>query len=205
MDFDGTLVARDHSSLLAALNNKATETDKLNADFHAGLISGVEGLRQQIDHMRGLTIAQIVDAVTAVDYLMPGARELLTFLKANDIVTIVASGSILPVLEHYQQRLGFDHVVGTAVALDGEVIVGVSEERPIVDGFKFTGCNAILRSLDISWADVVAIGDSPAEQELFERAGLAIAINPKGNIASFADHVLYQDLSPAIQIIKSAR
>jgi phosphoserine phosphatase len=48
----------------------------------------------------------------------------------------------------------------------------------------------------------VAIGDSPTDKGMFEISSKSIAINPKGNIEQYADYVIEDNLSKAIQILK---
>ena len=83
--------------------------------------------------------------------------------------------------------LGFDHVIGPIVVLDDGVVGGLTTERPLLDGFKFTESAALLETLGIAWNDVVAVGDSPAEAEIFQHAGLSIAIEIPQGLAGLPD------------------
>lgn len=203
LDFDGTLVREDFSDLLAEINGKRAESQRLNAEFHSGKRPGVSGLIDNTNLLDGVTLTQVRDVVRASDCLMPGAHELFGFLHEQRITTVVASGSILPVLHEFQTILGIDHVVGTAVAIRDQTIRGVDPENLPVDGFKLLGCMQLLTELEIPIAEAVAIGDSPAEKGLFVHAGLSIAINPVGGVEQYADHVIGSDLNEAVDLIRS--
>jgi HAD superfamily phosphoserine phosphatase-like hydrolase len=203
LDFDGTLVTEDFSDRLADLNGKKAESEHLNAEFQAGRLAGITGLVQRVNMLDGITLTQVHDLLAGDAHLMPGVIELFEYFRANDIVSIVASGSILPVLEYYQRLLGIDYVVGTAVELDGDVIRGVSRTAPPVDGFKLTGCMRILTELGIPVHQAAAVGDSPADAALMLHAGLSIAVNPVGGVEQYADHVISCDLTEALTLIES--
>ena len=49
----------------------------------------------------------------------------------------------------------------------------------------------------------MAIGDSPADKAIFKFAGRSIAINPKGGTEEFADYIIRDDLSKAINILNT--
>lgn len=159
---------------------------------------------ERINMLDGISLSELNDILCERDHLMTGAIELFEYFRDNGIVTIVASGSIMPILEHYQQILGIDYLVGTSAALDGDVIRGVDSAKPPVDGFKLAGCMSILTALEIPVSRALAIGDSPADAGMLLHAGLSIAINPVGGVERFADHVIHDDLTPVMTILMGA-
>jgi phosphoserine phosphatase len=82
-----------------------------------------------------------------------------------------------------------------------QTVAGFAPEHTPPERFKLRWAVELLGQLSIDFAEVVVIGDSPGEAALFERAGLAIAINPKGGVETKADLVLHNDLRPAIAAI----
>jgi phosphoserine phosphatase len=135
---------------------------------------------------------------------MPGARRLIDYLHNNGIVTILASGNILPVLEYYQREVGLrlDYIVGSRPRIQDGVLEGISAEDYSDPDFKLFESRKILEALDISAAQTLAIGDSPGDQSRFEFAARSIAINPKQGIERYADYVIKNDLIQAIPIIE---
>ena len=59
-----------------------------------------------------------------------------------------------------------------------------------------------LKPFYINASETAAIGDSPGDRSRFEFAHTSIAINPKGGIETLASHVITDDLSRAIPIVK---
>jgi HAD superfamily phosphoserine phosphatase-like hydrolase len=202
IDFDGTIVRADTSDVLAGLVGKQAESEALNQRFHEGKMTGVEGLVQRINFLKGLSIGQMREVVAGQDYLRPGARELFDFLRANHIVSIIASGSTLPFLRIYQEKLGADYVVGSNPKIEDGRIVAISESDYSGLDFKIRDSKAILDHLGIPGSQVAAIGDSPADRAIFEFAAKSIAINPKAGIEQHADYVIHDDLAQAIPILR---
>jgi HAD superfamily phosphoserine phosphatase-like hydrolase len=203
LDFDGTLVTHDILDLLCGIVGKEAESREINAAFHRGDVPGLSALVQRINFLKGVTQSQISEALKPNAYLMPGALELMEFFKKHHIITILASGNIVPFLKYYQQLLGVDHLVGSEPQMNGDAIVGINESAFSSQNFKLDGINNILENYDFKKENIVALGDSPSDKGMFEMSGFSIAVNPKGNIADFADAVVKEDLREVITLLES--
>jgi phosphoserine phosphatase len=203
LDFDETVITGDLSVLLCELNGKGAEARSSLAAFQRGQGKGLPGLVERINLMKGLTLKQVEDLISRDNMLMPGARELTDYLHDNGIISILASGSILPALEYYQREfLKLDYVIGSRVRVSDGVIEGITVEDYSDKDFKLFESKKILEALGIDAADTLAIGDSLGDRTRFEFAGHAIAINPKGGVEAFANAVIHDDLAQAIPIIQ---
>jgi len=80
-------------------------------------------------------------------------------------------------------------------------IVGISVNDFQGKEFKLIGVRKILSDIRIQPEETIAIGDSPADIQLFEFAGKSIAINPKGGIEKKVDFVI-RNLSEVVEIIQ---
>jgi len=69
--------------------------------------------------------------------------------------------------------------------------------------FKVTGCQAIIDELGFKKENIIAIGDSPSDLGVFGLAEKTIAINPKGGIEKNATFVIEEDLTQAIDVLKT--
>lgn len=201
-DFDGTLVNKDILDVLCGINGKEEESKRLNEEFIAGKREGLPTLKQRIDFLRGISSKQIKEKLDAENYLVNGAIELFTFLKANDYITVLHSGNILPVLEYYQQLLHIDYIVGNTPRRKDDVIIGIELEDFASRDFKVLGCQKIINELDIDVSNIYAIGDSPADLAVFGLASTRIAINSKGGIEQHAEIVLKNDLKELIPYLQ---
>lgn len=202
LDFDGTLVNKDVLDVVCGITGKEQESDKINKEFHAGKLTGLTPLITRINFLKGVTISQINQKLDDKSYLMPGARELFNYLKQNSIVSIIHSGNIIPILSYYQKLLAADYIVGTHPKMNGDEILGISDDDFPGRDFKVIGVRDILKNLSIQPDEVLAIGDSPADKTMFEFAGKSVAINPKNGIEEFADYVINDSLANAIKIVQ---
>jgi phosphoserine phosphatase len=188
LDFDGTLVQRDMLSEVIDLVGKKAESEAIDAEFQAGKLPGVLGLVKRISLLSGVTIDQIQQKVREDLALMPGARELFAYCQERGIITILASGSITPILAIYQDELGIDHIIGPQPHIENNTIIGISElDFPKEGNFKVVGIAQILAERNISQNECVAIGDSRGDLAMFELAEYAIAIKPKVNLDEYVD------------------
>lgn len=202
-DFDGTLVTHDILDVVCGIVGKEEESDKLNKEFQAGLRPGLSTIIERINFLKGVSLFQIREKLDQNSYLMEGASEWVNFLKGQGIKVLLYSGNIQPILKYYQEKLGIDYVVGTKPKMEGETILGISEEDFLPGNWKLVEVEKVLNSLEINPEETLAIGDSPADKSIFEFAGSSIAINPKNGIEKEAKFVIENDLSKAISIIKN--
>lgn len=201
LDFDGTLVNTDMLSLVCGIVGKQEESEQSNADFQSGKIPGRTSLIQRINYLKGVSQIQIEEKVKENLHLMPGTKELMQYFRENKTVTILSSGSIMPILRVYQETLRIDYIIGPQPNIDGDVIQGIEEVNFSSGDFKLDESKKILAKLGIKASETMAIGDSRADISKFKFATLSIAVNPKGGIKQYADYVV-NNLYQALQIIQ---
>jgi phosphoserine phosphatase len=189
--------------VVCGLAGKEKNSARINKEFHQGLRTGVDALIERINFLKGVSLNQIRNKLIEDDFLMPGTKKLFNFLTKNNIISILHSGNIIPILRYYQKKLGINYLVGTKPKMIGNKIDSiVKEDFSAGNDFKLIGVKKALARLSILPEETIAIGDSPADKIIFDYAAKSIAINPKGNIEKFADYVIRGDLAKAIPIIK---
>lgn len=203
IDFDGTLVNKDILDVVCGIVGKEAESKKLNQEFHQGIRKGRTSLITRINFLKGVSLTQIRKKLVKNDYLRAGAKDFFDFLKTRGIISILYSGNITPILKYYQTKLGINHLVGTKPKMVDAKIISISEADFSGKEHKLINIKKILSQYRINSDEVVAIGDSPADKMIFAFAAKSIAVNPKGGIESQADFVIKDDLSKAIDVLKS--
>lgn len=201
LDFDGTLVIKDILDIACSIVGKEEESKQLNKIFHSGNLPGLTALITRINFLKGVTIKQIVNKLNEKNYLIQGSDEFFVYLKKHKIISIIHSGNIIPILEYYQNLLRADYIVGTQPKMDGDTIIGITENDFQGKNFKVNEVKAILNKLSIKSDETLAIGDSPADLKMFEFSGKSIAINPKGGIEKYTNFVIEDSLLNAIPLI----
>lgn len=203
IDFDGTIVSKDILDVICSIAGKEEESKNINKEFHSGKRKGLSPLIERINFLTGISTEQINKKLSENDYLIKGVKEFFNFLNSNEIISILNSGNLVPILEYYQKKLGISYIVGTKPKMNGNKIISISENDFSGNNFKLIDSKSILDNLGIKSESVISIGDSPADKPLFEFAAKSIAINPKNGIEEFADFQIENDLSKAIEIIRN--
>lgn len=202
IDFDGTLVTRDILDILCGIVEKEKESEQINREFLNGLQTGHASLVERINLLKGVTLSEIASVLEKEMYLTKGAKELLDFFNKKHIVSILNSGNLVQVLQYYQRKLDISYVVGTHPQMVDETIVGIGEADFRGNNFKLQGIQQILEALSIKPNETLAIGDSPADKNIFSFAGISIAINAKNGIEEYATYMIKDDLREAIPIMQ---
>lgn len=202
IDFDGTIVNKDILDVVCGIVGKEEESRIINEEFHKGKREGLGALIERINFLKGVSTTQIGSKLSDNDYLMSGVEEFFNFLNSKKIISILTSGNLLPILEYYQKRLGITYVAGTKPKMKGDTIISISKKDFSGANFKLIDSKIILEKLGIKPENVIAIGDSPADEPLFKFAEKSIAINPKNGVEKYTDFKIEEDLSKAIDIIK---
>ena len=202
-DFDGTLVKKDILDVVCGIVGKEEESHNLNMDFIQGKRDGLPTLKKRIDFLKDVSLNQIFDTLRKNPYLIKGAKELFDYLRGNGYISVLHSGNLVPILEFYKEYLGIDYVIGTSPRIKDGIIQGIELEDFNGREFKVTGCQAIIDDLGFKKEDIIAIGDSPSDLGVFGLAEKTIAINPKGGIEKDATFVIEEDLTQAIDVLKT--
>ncbi len=202
-DFDGTLVTKDILDVVCGITRNEENSRRISEEFHSELRTGInDTIIPRINFLKGVSLQQIEGKLNENNYLLPGAEALFDYLKKNNIVTILHSGNILPVLKYYQKILDIDYVLGTRPQMNGDKIVGITPaDFPTEANFKVVWVNKLLKELGINPNETLSIGDAPSDRSLFELSGRSIAVNPHDGIEKYATHVIHNDLNKAIPII----
>ncbi len=201
LDFDGTFTTEDMLNIICGIIGKQKESEEATQLFHDGKMEGIDCLMERLELIKGLYLQDIIDELEKNDYLRKGGQELIEVFKKNEIKTILCSGHLVPILEHYQKKIGVDYVVGTKADVIDNKLVKI--HRPDPD-FKVQGAKKILSELGISQEKVIAYGDSPADRFIFDYAALAVAVDPKGDIADHPNvkYSVKKDLRDSIPFLE---
>lgn len=173
--------------------------------YRRGLITYLDWMKIDVAlmiHSYGKEIAKMdVEKVFEKIKVKEDAYELIKNLKQMGILTGVVSSGVGLLVERVCRELGVDVclyndlVFANDVLIPGGVVrvplrgkVDVIEEHSVKYGFKIN--------------ETVYFGDSEWDLEVFEKVGLAIAVEPCGEICSRAHHKV-DKLTDALPLIKS--
>jgi phosphoserine phosphatase len=202
-DLDGTLKqARDPYIYLHQHLGTLEAADAFFPQGTDGTIPYEEWLRLDAELWRGTPRSHVERLLRGNPYL-PGARETVAALKARGVRVAIISTGLLLHAQMVAEELEIGPVYGNEIFFDGE------GEEPVVSGQvrahltlhdKGLRMERLQAELGVTPAACLAVGDTGSDVPLFERAAVAVAVNPSTpEVAAAAQIVLAEpDLRPLL-------
>lgn len=199
-DFDGTLTTQDMLDEVCDIVGKKEESIKINYDVINGNKKEIiPALCQRVNFLKGVTTKEINDKLSKKNYLRDGVKELFNELNKRGYITIVSSGSIVPVLKYYQKELGITYIFGSDPNIENETIVGINENNYKGEKFKYQNCFDVINKYQEEKI-IYGIGDSAVDIEMLSLANKKFAIDPKGGLENHVDYII-NDLKEILNYI----
>lgn len=201
-DLDGTLKeAISPWRLLHTALGFEGQADEYRAEFLSGRIGYLEWARLDAALWRGTELARVRQVFRNSAY-RPGVPQLFQFLRVHGVRTAIISTGLDVQAQQVAQDLGVwrsasNELVVERGRLTGQARVHVTEESKGEVMARFRA-EAGARP-----EECLAVGDGPADIQLFAQAGLAIAVCPRDQAVRQAAHVVLEDgnLAPVIPLL----
>lgn len=198
LDLDGTLKQAEspyqylHERLgVAHLANRHRELAL------AGKISYGEWLAYDAALWAGQPVAWLRHLLAQNPYL-PGAPELLRGLKAAGVAVALVSAGFTLNTDPVVAEFGLDYVLANELGVQDGVLDGTAINHVPEGGKAAFACDLMAR-LSIAPEETLAAGDTRGDLELFDCAGVRMAVNPKWpELRARADVVFEPDLRGAM-------
>lgn len=176
-DLDGTLTAE--RSIWEYIHKKLDKwygyAEKYQSQFLQGKISYRQFCGLDAQMWKGMRVDQLRHIVRAVPF-NPGVDELTSLLKGLGLrLTLVSSGLSL-LSEWVEEKYGFDYAVSNRLLHKDDVLTGEVEIKVHYDR-KAEWLQSIKDIFRVRSHEIIAIGDSIGEMEMFEMAGYSISFN----------------------------
>jgi phosphoserine phosphatase len=122
-----------------------------------------------------MKVEELLEIVKTVPF-HPNVDELIDYLKYKGLkLTMISSG--LSILSNWvHQRYGFDYSVSNDLLHEDGILTGKVKIQVYYDK-KAEWVKRILKNFDVRPEDVIAIGDSKGDIDMFHMVGFSIAFN----------------------------
>lgn len=162
----------------------------------AGQISYGEWLRRDVILWKGQPVEHLRVLLAANPYV-PGAAAFVAALKrAGVLVALVSAGFTLNT-DPIAAELGADYALANELGVVGGRLDGTALNH-VPEGGKAAFVRGLMVRHGIAPEETLAAGDTRGDLELFDCAGLRIAVNPKSaELRARATVVFEPDLNPA--------
>lgn len=184
-DVDSTLITAEVIELLAEHAGRREEVAEVTERAMRGELDFAASLRARVSALAGLPV-RTLKLVGEQVQLMPGARELISTVRAGGGRVGVVSGGFMEILAPLAAELGIDHVAANRLDVADGALTG-RVAGPIVDrAAKADYLRQWARAEGIALASTMAIGDGANDLDMLHAAGLGVAFCAKPVVVSQA-------------------
>jgi phosphoserine phosphatase len=191
-DCDSTIIKEEVIDELAKVAGVEQRVKQLTKRAMSGEIDFEKALRQRVKLLKGLTVDQL-EKLTQTIHLTPGAEELISALHFMGFKVGVISGGFSFFTNYLKERLNLDYVYANELEIENGVTTGRVKGKTILSQSKADIINQIAEMENISVEQIVAVGDGANDRFMLQKAGLAIAFNPKEILKDFSDGIITSD------------
>jgi phosphoserine phosphatase len=181
-DMDSTVVTTETLDELAAYAGVKAEIEAITRRSMNGEIDFAEALRARVAMLRGLDLDALEQTWKRTE-LMPGARELVSTMRAHHALTALVSGGFTFFTERVAAAVGFDVHHANELLDDGRVLTG-SVADPILDrDAKKATLLRLAEQRGVKLSATLAVGDGANDLAMLAVAGLGVAYHAKPIVA----------------------
>jgi phosphoserine phosphatase len=143
--------------------------------FLAGKISYEEFCERDALVWKGMRVEELLEIAQTVPF-HPGVNELINFLKQKGLNLSMVSSGLSLLTNWVHQRYGFDYSVSNDLLHENGVLTGKVKIQVYFDK-KAEWVRRILNQFEVKPEEVIAVGDSRGDIDMFQMVGFSIAFN----------------------------
>lgn len=178
-DMDATLVVGETIDEMAHAQGVYPQVSEITAAAMRGELDYHQALTQRLALMKGMPHSAITQLVKNIQFVS-GAQALLNFVNKKNIYSFLISGGFTDFTEYVSQHLGFQAHLANQLSYDNKNRLDGQWAGSLVCGeTKGKTLNTLVKQLNISLSETVAIGDGANDKEMISQAGLGIAFYGK--------------------------
>ena len=176
-DLDGTLT--QERSIWEYIHKQLGKwygfAEEYQKKFLAGKISYEEFCECDAQVWKGMMVDELSKIVQEVPF-HSGADELIHHLKSKSLRLAMVSSGLSVLSDWVHQRYGFDYSVSNDLLHENGILTGKVKIQVYYDK-KAEWVKKILKQFGVEPKEVIAIGDSVGDIDMFQMVGFSIAFN----------------------------
>jgi phosphoserine phosphatase len=176
-DLDGTLT--QERSIWEYIHKQLGKwcgfAEEYQNQFLAGEISYEEFCERDAQVWKGMRVEDLLEVVKTVPF-HPGLDELIHYLKWKGLKLSMISSGLSLLSNWVHQRYGFDYSVSNHLLHEDGVLTGKVKIQVYYDR-KAEWVEKIFRQFGVKPEEVIAVGDSKGDMDMFQMVGFSIAFN----------------------------
>lgn len=176
-DLDGTLT--QERSIWEYIHKQLGKwyefAEEYQKKFLAGEISYERFCELDAQVWKGMRVKELEEIVKTVPF-HPGAEELIHYLKNKGLKLSMISSGLSLLSNWVHQKYGLDYSVSNDLLHENDVLTGKVKIQVYYDK-KAEWVRRILKEFGMKPEEVIAIGDSMGDIDMFKMVGFSIAFN----------------------------
>jgi len=176
-DLDGTLT--QERSIWEYIHKQLGKwygfAEEYQNQFLAGSISYKRFCELDAQVWKGMKVEELLEIVKTVPFHC-GVDELINHLKNKNLKLAMVSSGLSLLSNWVHQKYGFDYSVSNDLIQENGVLTGKVKIQVYYDK-KAEWVEKILKQFRVKPEEVIAIGDSKGDMDMFQIAGFSIAFN----------------------------
>lgn len=177
-DMESTIIAQEMLDEMAVLANVKDQVATITQKAMQGDINFEESLKERVSLFQGWHRNQFTSLKQKITY-MPGAKDLITGLKAKGFKTALITGGFHEFADDVAEDLGFDYVQANRFDWQDDTLTGTPIFPIQGPTAKLDALKTLAAEFSLSLDQTIAIGDGANDIPMLEAAGLGIGIYPK--------------------------
>jgi phosphoserine phosphatase len=149
--------------------------EEYQKQFLAGKISYEEFCERDAQVWKGMKVEELLEIVKTVPFY-PGADELIIYLKQKGLKISVVSSGLSILSDWVHQKHGLDYSVSNDLLHENGILTGKVRIQVYYDK-KAEWVKRILEQFNVRPEEVIAIGDSIGDIDMFQMVGFSVAFN----------------------------
>lgn len=184
-DMDSTIVTSETLDELAAEAGIGERVAAITARSMAGELDFADALRERVALLEGLDVAAL-ERTWRRTAIMPGARALVTTMRAHGAVTALVSGGFTWFTSRVAAEVGFDTHRANELLDDGSRLIGRVAEPVLDRDAKRAALHELAATRGVKLSATLAVGDGANDLAMIADAGLGVAYHAKPILAEAA-------------------
>jgi phosphoserine phosphatase len=176
-DLDGTLT--QERSIWEYIHKRLGKwygfAEEYQNQFLAGKISYEEFCEFDAQVWKGMKLKKILEIVKTVSF-HPGIDKLINYLKQKGLKLSMVSSGLSLLSNWVHKKYGFDYSVSNDLLHENGTLTGKVKIQVYYDK-KAEWVEKILRQFELEPEEVIAIGDSKGDLDMFQMVGFSIAFS----------------------------
>ncbi|MGB8603162.1 MAG: phosphoserine phosphatase SerB [Rhizomicrobium sp.] len=189
-DMDSTIITAECLDELADFAGLKSHIAAITERAMRGEIEFAGALRERVGLLKGLPLGALQSVWNERIHLTPGAKSLLTTMKAHGARALLVSGGFGYFTSRVAAAAGFDEDRANHLIDDGEKLTGAVGEPILGKEAKLAALEDEAARLGLSLAQTLAVGDGANDLAMIGRAskagGLGVAFHAKPVVAAAA-------------------